>query len=111
MIGIRLREVRHNLGLSQERFAEMLELSASYYRKLELGMYSLTLERILLLHQMFHVDPTYLLLGIRNDSNFLSMIANCESYESRNRLCQAMEIGIDILREVDYAKENCHTGR
>ncbi len=108
-IGTRLKAVRTNLGFSQECFAEMINLSASYYKKLELGMYSLTIERIILLHQKFNVDPTFLLLGIHTDNDFLSMIANCESYESRNRLCQALEIGICILREDDYEKEHYHT--
>lgn len=98
-IGMRLREIRENLGISQERFAEAMGLSVSHYRKLETGVYSLTIERILILNHIYHVDPTYLIIGIQEESDLLKLIANCSKFESRDRLCKVLEFGIGMLRE------------
>ncbi|MGN0431562.1 MAG: helix-turn-helix domain-containing protein [Lachnospiraceae bacterium] len=85
-IGNRLREIRENLSKSQAELAEILDVSDDHYRKLESGTTSLTIEKVRLLYEKLHVDPTYLLVGRRQEEFDLDKyLANC-SKEQRDKL-------------------------
>lgn len=62
-IGKRLQTVRENSGYTQEAFAETLDIGVEHYRKIELGMYGLQRENMLILYKKYKIDPTYLLTG------------------------------------------------
>lgn len=62
-IGKRLQTVRENSGYTQEAFAEALDIGVEHYRKIELGMYGLQRENMLILYKKYKIDPTYLLTG------------------------------------------------
>ena len=49
-IGKRLQTVRENSGYTQEAFAEALDIGVEHYRKIELGMYGLQRENMLILY-------------------------------------------------------------
>lgn len=62
-IGARLKQYRKSLGYTQERMAEILDLSENYYGKIERGNRQLSID---LLHQMslkFKIDMNYLITG------------------------------------------------
>lgn len=66
-IGHRLRGKRIELGLSQERFAEVLGTSMRTIQGYERGERSIPGELFLRLHKKFRVDPSSILLGKHSD--------------------------------------------
>lgn len=62
-IGQRLRALRKGLGLNQDQFSERISLSQNQISRLENGENLITTDLILLLYDMYGIDPSYLLLG------------------------------------------------
>lgn len=67
MLGERLRDRRHELGLSQERLAEGTSLHWSFIGRIERGRANLTRRNILRLAEALGVDPGDLVTGLRSD--------------------------------------------
>lgn len=89
-IGKRLQNARENNGYTQEAFAEALDVGVEHYRKIELGMYGLQRENMLILYERYKIDPTYLLTGEKNHTFDLELfLANC-SREERNEFIDRM---------------------
>ena len=89
-IGKRLQNARENNGFTQEAFAEALDVGVEHYRKIELGMYGLQRENMLILYERYKIDPTYLLTGEKNHTFDLELfLANC-SREERNEFIDRM---------------------
>lgn len=61
ILGRRLREERIRSGLTQEQTAEYINVSTAYIGLIERGERSVTLEKIILLAECFHVSVDYLL--------------------------------------------------
>ncbi|MBE5868606.1 MAG: helix-turn-helix transcriptional regulator [Lachnospiraceae bacterium] len=77
-MGRRLREIRVNCRYTQEQFAETLGVGVEHYRKLENGDYGLQPEKLLILYQIYKIDPTYLITGENKETFDLEMfLANC----------------------------------
>ena len=77
-IGKRLQTARENSGYTQEAFAEALDIGVEHYRKIELGMYGLQRENMLILYEKYKIDPTYLLTGEKNHTFDVDLfLANC----------------------------------
>lgn len=60
-LGKRLREERLHCGLTQEQAAEYINVSTTYIGLVERGERSVTLEKLILLAECFHVTIDYLL--------------------------------------------------
>lgn len=60
-LGKRLREERLHCGLTQEQVAEYINVSTTYIGLVERGERSVTLEKLILLAECFHVTIDYLL--------------------------------------------------
>lgn len=69
ILGERVRERRHELGLSQERLAEGTALHWSFIGRIERGQANLTLRNILRLADALDVDPGDLVRGLRPDDS------------------------------------------
>ena len=53
-----------------------------HYRKIELGMYGLQRENMLILYKKYKIDPSYLLTGEKNHTFDVEMfLANCSREE------------------------------
>ena len=61
VLGKRLREERIRCGMTQEQTAESINVSTTYVGLIEHGERSVTLEKLILLAQCFHVTVDYLL--------------------------------------------------
>ena len=84
-IGKRLQTARENNGYTQEAFAEALDVGVEHYRKIELGMYGLQRENMLILYEKYKIDPTYLLTGEKNHTFDVELfLANCSMEERDN---------------------------
>ena len=89
-IGKRLQTARENSGYTQEVFAEALDVGVEHYRKIELGMYGLQRENMLILYEKYKIDPTYLLTGEKNHTFDVELfLANC-SREEREEFIDRM---------------------
>lgn len=78
-----MQTVRENSGYTQEAFAEALDIGVEHYRKIELGMYGLQRENMLILYKKYKIDPTYLLTGEKNHTFDVEMfLANCSREET-----------------------------
>lgn len=62
-IGQRIQTIRKKEGLNQEQFAEMFSLSQNQISRIESGNCMVTTDFVLKMHELFDVDPSYLLLG------------------------------------------------
>lgn len=62
-IGIRLKESRDSIGLSQADIAEGIGLAQVSVSNMETGKYLITTETLLKLNQLYGFDPTYILTG------------------------------------------------
>ncbi len=89
-IGKRLQTARENNGYTQEAFAEALDVGVEHYRKIELGMYGLQRENMLILYEKYKIDPTYLLTGEKNHTFDVELfLANCRR-EERDKFIDRM---------------------
>lgn len=62
--GHRLRELREQLGYTQEQFAEKLDISVSTVKKMETGEYNISVDTQRKLKETFHdISIEYLLFG------------------------------------------------
>lgn len=77
-IGLRLRDIRKENGYTQEEFSEIMGVSLNFYGKIERGESSLSIEKMVLLHDKFNVDLNYLLTGVKNSVlDYNSVLADC----------------------------------
>ena len=89
LVGYRLQIARENGGYTQEEFAETLDVTVEHYRKVELGVYGLQRENMLL-YQKYKIDPTFLITGERSSSSdFELSLINC-TREERNQFIDRM---------------------
>lgn len=90
LVGYRLQIARENGGYTQEEFAETLDVTVEHYRKVELGVYGLQRENMLLLYQKYKIDPTFLITRERSSSSdFELSLINC-TREERNQFIDRM---------------------
>lgn len=62
-MGNRLKEIRKEKGYTQEKMAEILQVSTTFYGKVERGINSLSLSKIRCLYEEMEIDITYLITG------------------------------------------------
>ena len=65
-VGKRLRDIRCKLNLTQERFAEMLDISTQLYKKMELGENNISLNTLNKMKEKLDFSADYLLFGERD---------------------------------------------
>lgn len=63
-IGCRVQEVREQRGLTQEKFAELLDVGVQHVSKIERGVAGTSLVTLKKICQILDVSADYLLLGI-----------------------------------------------
>lgn len=63
LIGKRLKKIRMDRGMDFPEMADILEVSAAHYRKIERGVYGLDVKKLLMLYSKLRVDPLYVLTG------------------------------------------------
>ncbi len=66
-IGLRIKENRKKMKLTQEMLAEKLGISVKHLSEVERGIAGLSIENLILLSTFFDVSLDYLIKGDRND--------------------------------------------
>lgn len=77
-IGIRIRLEREKLGLSREKFAEMVELSSFYVGQLERGERKMSLDILVCISVALNISIDYLLFGY---TYYMENISILESFD------------------------------
>ena len=68
LFGQRIQEARMTRGITQEEFAEEIDVSPSYYQKLERGVRTCSLDIRVSIAEHLHVSTDYLLTGKRSST-------------------------------------------
>ena len=77
-VAARLREIRKSTGMTQEKFAELLELSVSAYKKVESGENHISIECLRKIEQELRISSDYMLFGKQCDvDEAWKMLLNC----------------------------------
>lgn len=63
LIGRRLQNIRKSAGMDFYDMAKLLGVSEGHYRKIERGLYSLDVPKLLVLYEKLDVNPLFLLTG------------------------------------------------
>ena len=62
-VGKRLRDMRCKINLTQEKFAEMLDVSTQLYKKMESGENNISISTLKKMKRKFNFSTDYLLFG------------------------------------------------
>ena len=95
-IGERLRSKRISLNLTREQFAELADISPSFYGQLEVGGSQMSIDTLLKISRSLHVDMEYILLGDEPKDNskelepVLELLNKCTNRE--------LKLAYDILK-------------
>lgn len=73
-IGERLRQRRKKMGLTQEKAAELLGMSATYYGEIERGNRAISIPRVVTVYERMGLTPTFLLTGQQISKNVMTGI-------------------------------------
>ena len=73
-IGQRLRRQRKQLNLTREQFAELADISTSYYGQIEVGTSQMSLDTLIRVSKTSRLSMEYILLGEDSQAQDLSSI-------------------------------------
>ena len=85
-MGRRIRLRRKELGLTQNKLAELLKVSNNHLSAIENGREKPSLEKLVVLCELLNTTPDFLLLGILHTSNVSQNISD------NLRLCDTEDI-------------------
>ena len=98
----RLREVRNNVGLTQEEFAARVNMSLSAYKKAERGDNQISVNLLKALSKEFQISADYILHGEKGSfENAWMDIQNCTK---KDKLCLLMRLIYYFLEDESYRK-------
>ncbi len=63
----KIKEIRLELGYTQEQFAEIFDLSLSGYKKIESGEVKLTIDKLYILNEKLGVSSDYILFDTKSE--------------------------------------------
>ena len=65
-VGKRLKDLRRKMGVTQEQFAEMLDISTQLYKKMEIGENNISINTLNKMKNKLNFSSDYLLFGERD---------------------------------------------
>ena len=89
IIGKRLKESRKKKGLTQEKLAELMNVSIAYLSKVETGKIHINLERLSQICNILGVTEGEILNGVSNNSStylnseFNELLRNCSAEKQK----------------------------
>lgn len=89
-LGIRLCELRESMHYTQSQFAETLGVEVSQYKRIEKGFSRITIDKVRLLYEKYHIDPDYLILGNQEDTTDMEHLFVNSSKEQKSRFLSYM---------------------
>lgn len=102
----KLRDIRENIGLTQERFAEFIDISLSSYKKLESGENQISLATLRKMHDKLNVSSDFVLYDRRQDvSQVWADILNCSEHDKMFILIKMLKYFTELKVEVFSPKD------
>ena len=103
LLGKRIREERMRIGLTQEQIAEYIDVSTTYIGLVERGERSVTLEKLVLLAECFHVTIDSLLREAPSPESSdmaeqLQFLWNRASTDEQEKILSIMDILLNGVR-------------
>lgn len=98
-MGNRLRKFRKEMEYTQEQMAEILGISSAYYGKIERGVNSLSIKRLLILHERLGIDITYLITGKEKSALVIDQIIRECPAGKRYDLEQLIKHAINLMNK------------
>lgn len=104
-IGARIQQIRKDLGMNQNQFAERMSLPQNQISRLETGESMATTEFVLKLNEIYNVDPSFLLLGktaggldnkMEEFINWYKGLDNGKMKDGASKICENM---MDFMKE------------
>lgn len=83
-VGKRIAEERKKLGMTRERFAELIGISAYYVGQVERGARKMSFDTLIKVSSCLHISLDYLVKGegvIQTDDELLQLIKRCTPQE------------------------------
>lgn len=103
----RLRKVRENMGYTQERFAELLGISYSAYKKIAGLENQITLEELRRLKQKLNISADYLLFGETKEFDEVwATVQNCDE-EDKLRLFLHLYLYFTKFGDARFFEKEC----
>lgn len=100
-IGLRIRNIRLNMGLSKQDFARLLGISGQYLGMIERGKGSISIEKLQVLCNLTGLTADYILFGNDTSLPFKAKTALEEySDEQIKAGCEALEKIATLLRNI-----------
>lgn len=78
-MGLRIKEKRKSLKLTQEEIAEMLDISVKHFSEVERGLTGLSLENLIRLSNILGVSIDYLVNGIIDKDKWSCIISELQN--------------------------------
>ena len=95
-VGKRLRDIRCKLNLTQEGFAEMLDISTQLYKKMELGENNISLNTLNKMKDKLDFSADYLLFGERD--TLVDVWNRASTLESMDKQILLLKLFYDVSR-------------
>ncbi|MBO4938649.1 MAG: helix-turn-helix transcriptional regulator [Oscillospiraceae bacterium] len=67
--GKRIKQIRQNMGLSQDAYSEKLHISRTHLAKVEVGLKSASIDLLIAISELSQVSTDYLLKGCTPDNS------------------------------------------
>ncbi len=96
--GKRLKKLRESLGYTQEKMAEVLEVSVTLYKKMEKGSYNISVKTLRRLKEKFNVSIDYIMFGEQISFNQIWMLMQSSQNSVKLKL---------LLRLLAYFQKDC----
>lgn len=96
-IGKRIRQARLNRGITQEKMAEILDLSVTHYQNIEYGKYNVGYEHLHKICELFNLTTDYILFG--KESSEMDFDVYFEKLSSDKRLELLIKIFSRIYKD------------
>ena len=102
----RIRQIREEAGLTQEQFAEILEISVSAYKKIESAENQISLNGLRQLGRKMQVSADYVLFGTNESPDVAwEMIQNCSESDKMYLLIKLLIYFTRIKKSALYVKD------
>ncbi len=85
-IGDRVRELRKSKGLTQERFAEVMDLSENSISQIENGKKGMSLQTLFTLCKLYETPADYILFGPQDNKDPKNIILKLSSEMTKEEL-------------------------
>ncbi len=103
--GNRLKKLREELGYTQEKFAELLDVSVTLYKKMEYGSYNISVRTMRRLKEITSISVDYLMFGEQKEFDDIWLLL--QSAENSTKMKTLLRLiayfGVDSIE--------CHTGK